>query len=285
MSLDFINFEEGKVEVVEYSQTEAALAELRSRFAEVPDCSNKENYEFVKAGIRELVKYRTTLEKKRKEIKQPMVEAGRIVDAEAKRITGAIKEIEQPLVEAKKAQDELKERQEQERIARLHQKVDAIRAHVPEARQAQDSVTIANIIEKVDLLDVDHGYYDLTKQAQDAKQETLDELGRIYTERLHTERTERELAAARAEAAQLRAKSEELERQVAETPKTPEAPPVADNNTLAPEQMVTPDVSGDILKAAQVLVHEFCDMITVDQAAGIVEFIAAGCVPGVHTDF
>lgn len=85
----------------------------------------------------------------------------------------------------------------------------------------------------------------------------------------------------RAEAAE-KAKAE---RQVAETPKTPEAPTVADNNTLAPEQMATPDVSADILKAAQVLAHEFCDMITASQAADIVEFIACGQVPGVNTDF
>lgn len=212
--LNYVDLEKGKVNVEVFTKTDAALAELQERFAVVPDCSTKEGYEFVKAGIKELTSLRTTLEAKRKEIKAPYLDAGKLVDTEAKRISSIIVDLEGPMKEAKKEQDEIEKRKKEERIARLQKKVDAIYLFVDQAKQAENSTAMIAIIEQVDALNVDDDYYDLTKEAQDAKQAVQDQIGELYTERLNTERMERERKAAEAKAAQARQEQEAMERKI-----------------------------------------------------------------------
>lgn len=191
-----VDIEGGKVAV--FSMTEAALTELREKWGTVPDMETKEGYEEGKEGIKTISKYRTGLEKKRKEIKAPYLKAGQIIDEEAKRITAELEALETPLKEAKQKVDEREAREKAERIARLQAKVDAILAYT-EAAKGKTSEEIAALIAEVDAIDPLADFYDLTQEALAARHDTLSALSVMYQDRMGWERMQRENEEAQAQ--------------------------------------------------------------------------------------
>ncbi len=120
-------------QIVEYGITDAALQELKSKFSLVPDSSTEKGYADIKSALKIISPYRTGIEAKRKELKADSLARGRLIDAEAKRITTAILDIESPFKLAKqKRDDELKAieqarlDEEAEHIAAIEQKVSDI---------------------------------------------------------------------------------------------------------------------------------------------------------------
>lgn len=106
-----------ETKIAEYSPTAAALAELRQRFGNIAfDLSTTKGDKDARAARLELVRLRTGLETKRKELKAPALERSRLIDDEAKRITAAILELETPIDEQIKAAEAAKEA---ERIAKM----------------------------------------------------------------------------------------------------------------------------------------------------------------------
>jgi colicin import membrane protein len=120
--------------IAEYSQTETALAGLRQRFAAVVfDVKSRDGMGQAKAARRELVSTRTALEAKRQELKAPLLERGRLIDDEAKRITGELLLLEKPIddqikAEEKRAAEEKaeRERKEQERALAVQRRIQEI---------------------------------------------------------------------------------------------------------------------------------------------------------------
>lgn len=215
-TIEKVDLEKGTVEVAEYTQTNAALAMLREKYAVLPDVNTNEGYELVKAGIKELTTIRTTLEAARKRVKDPYLQAGKIIDAEAKRITDELVKLEEPMKVAKKEVDDRIERERQERIARLQVKVDAIKA-MPSQVRGKSSKEIADMLDRVGEIDAMHDFYDLTKEALAARQAAMDELAQMLTDRLALEAAEEELSRIEAQNAELRREQEaqqaELRRQ------------------------------------------------------------------------
>jgi myosin heavy subunit len=215
-TIEKVDLEKGTVEVAEYTQTNAALAMLREKYAVVPDVNTNEGYELVKAGIKELTTFRTTLEAARKRVKDPYLQAGKIIDAEAKRITDELVKLEEPMKVAKKEVDDRIERERQERIARLQVKVDAIKA-MPSQVRGKSSKEIADMLDRVGEIDAMHDFYDLTKEALAARQAAMDELAQMLTDRLALEAAEEERNRIEAQNAELRRQQEaqqaELRRQ------------------------------------------------------------------------
>lgn len=207
-TLNHVDLDKGTVEVTEYSTTNAALAELKLKYAVVPDANTDEGYSFIKAGIKELTGLRTSLEAARKREKEPYLQAGRIIDAEAKRITEELAKLEDPMKAAKKEVDDRVERERQERIARLQAKVDAIKA-MPAQVRGKSSAEIADMLDRVGEIDAIHDYYDLTKEAVAARQAALDELTQMLTDRLTFEATEAERQKLEAQQAEMRRQMEE----------------------------------------------------------------------------
>lgn len=218
-----VDLDKGTVEVTEYSTTNAALAMLREKYAAVPDANTKEGYDFIKDGIKELTTLRTSLEAARKREKAPYLQAGQIIDAEAKRITEELVKLESPMKAAKKEVDDRLERERQERIARLQSKVDAIKG-MPAQVRGKSSEEISAMLDRVGEIDASHDFYDLTKEAVEARQAALDELTQMLTDRLAFEQAERqriELEAQQAEMkrqmeaqqAEMRRQQEEMQRQ------------------------------------------------------------------------
>ncbi|MWV17530.1 hypothetical protein F3I16_15925 [Pseudomonas sp. L-22-4S-12] len=257
-NLKNVNLEKGTVEVAEYSATNAALALLKQKYAVVPDVETPAGYELAKAGIKELTGLRTSLEAARKREKDPYLKAGAIIDAEAKRITAELVALEDPMKAAKKVVDDRVERERQERIARLQQKVDAIKA-MPARVRGGSSIEISHMLDHVGEIDATHDFFDLTKEAVAARAEALDELTQMLTDRLAFEATEEERKALEArnaellrqqeeQQAELRRKQEELDRQLREMQEEREAMA----RERAARQQPTPTVPAAVEPAAPV---------------------------------
>lgn len=94
--------------IAEYSPVAAGLAELRAQVSDylnpdgtlALDCTVPANENLARSSRFALVKLRTSLEEKRKEIKARALDRCREIDAEAKRITGEIEALERPFDEA-----------------------------------------------------------------------------------------------------------------------------------------------------------------------------------------
>jgi hypothetical protein len=88
------------MELQMFSPVETALADLHQRVGmRVYDITNDEDIEQARSDRKEVQKFRTQVERIRKEAKEPHLEAGRQIDKAAKVLTAAIEKIEAvPLV-------------------------------------------------------------------------------------------------------------------------------------------------------------------------------------------
>lgn len=202
--------------IEEYKPIEAGLAELSRKYSVVHDVNTKEGYDQCKKDAREVGKYRIALESVRKEIKGPALERCKDIDAEAKRIQSEIAKIEDPLKEAYKAIDEKKKIAEQERIEKIEAKIEQIKTYV-ERSYAASSKEISEFIEVVDAIDCTEGFYEFTKAALIARNETLDRLNKTLKQVAQKEIDDKKRAEEQAELEELRkikAEQEEKERQL-----------------------------------------------------------------------
>lgn len=102
--------------IAEYKVTAAALAELRTRLADVAyDLSTGKGLDIAKKDRAEVRGLRLALEAKRVELKAPALERSRLIDAEAKALTVELVALEKPIDEQIKAEER---RKEVERVAR-----------------------------------------------------------------------------------------------------------------------------------------------------------------------
>jgi hypothetical protein len=121
-----------ETELTKYNITDAAIAKLKDDYLKltVAGINDKEGCKKVHDARMDIVKRRTSIEKKRVELKADSLEYGRRVDAEAKRITGLLQPIEDHLTEQEKiVTDELariKEKKEAEEKARIQARVNRL---------------------------------------------------------------------------------------------------------------------------------------------------------------
>lgn len=240
-------------DVVEYRQTEAALAMLREQLADATiDCTTTAGDKQARDSRLTLVRLRTALEDKRKELKAPHIEAGKRIDDEAKRITGAILELERPIDEAIKAEERRREqaRQERERIererkARNEGLIDAVRRLPLEYVSAPVSVVapaLADLVDQTFAVDDDYreqmtvAHTDAIAKLREVL-ETRRDVERQQAElRAQREEQERQAAAERAELERLRAEQAERDRVAAEERRAADAAAEAERRRLADEQ-------------------------------------------------
>lgn len=103
-------------ELVVYSVTDAAIADLRARYMalSVKGIDDKQGYELCKKARIEVKGYRVEIDKQRKIFKQDALEYGRMVDSKARHITDNLESIEAHLQAQQDVIDKEKERQAQE---------------------------------------------------------------------------------------------------------------------------------------------------------------------------
>lgn len=232
----------GENVIVEYSATEAALAELRQKYAGIVfDLTTTKGDKEARAARLELITLRTSLEKKRKQFKAPALEFGKKIDSEASRVTTEILALENPIDEQIKADEQRREREkaERERIAAeraqgFRDRIAVIRAFVGKC-QGISAERITNGIAMVEQVDVSAAAFEeFALEAAAAKSETIAAMRQIMGEtkareeeaaRVEAQRIENERVAAeqkeRADA--LAAQQAELDRKERELREAQEA--------------------------------------------------------------
>lgn len=200
--------------IVEYSKTEAGLAELRGRLAGVLyDVTKPAEMERAKKDRRECVTLRTTLEATRSQLKSGLLEQGRLIDGEAKRIRESIEAVESPIDEQikkeetrKEAERAAKEKADAERIATIRAKITALRKVELDAL-GKDSAGIAMMRDELaaTLYDLKWGeqFGAFADEAGTARDVAVVQLENLHVKKLAEE----------TESARLKAEREELDRQ------------------------------------------------------------------------
>ncbi len=199
--------------LTEYNPTEAALAELRQRYADVAfDLTTTKGDKEARAARKELVTLRTSLEAKRKELKAPALERAKLIDTEAKRIEAAILELEAPIDAQIKADETRRERERQEkaereakRVAGLQSRVDAIRA-IPVKSVGVSTDELRKTIQALEQTEIGEDFEEFLPLARRAQADALESLRTMLAA----------AEAAEAEAKRLAEERAELERQRAE---------------------------------------------------------------------
>ena len=194
MDLQTIDLNDPTANIEIFQKTDLALADLTKRFNVVPEVATKDGYEFARTAIKEISGYRTKLEKARKEYKAPILEAGRILDGEAKRITDVLQGLETPFKTAKHEQDNIAKLAKEKRLRELTEKIDAISENTRLAF-GKTAVEIKAILDAVSSIDTLEGYYDLTDLAIRTQVDTIKSLTAMHqqaedSERIAIERAE-----------------------------------------------------------------------------------------------
>lgn len=203
--------------VAEYSTTEAALNDLRERFGKSEfDVSSADGLKAAKEARAELVGLRTALEKRREEIKAPILERGRLIDTEAKRITAELLKLETPIAESIKAEEKRKELEkaakelaEKARVKAAQERIAAIQEFHATALGCRTAERVLILIEKLKAVSLD-GLDEFTLQAKTEHESTLKKLEAIHAQKV-TEQVEREKRESEAREARERAERAEAE--------------------------------------------------------------------------
>ena len=208
-----------ETKIAEYSPTAAALAELRQRFGNIAfDLTTTKGDKEARAARLELIRLRTSLEAKRKELKAPALERSRLIDDEAKRITGAILELETPIDQQIKAAEQKKEAERQAKVEAERQRVAAIQERIWGLKQfavaaaGLSSAKIAAMQETLADEPIDAGFAEFKDEAAAAKAASTKAMGDLHAAALAAEAEAQRLAVERAELARLRAEQAERER-------------------------------------------------------------------------
>lgn len=195
--------------ITEYNVTAQALAELRQRLAgKVYALQTVAGDKEARADRLELVRLRTSLEAKRKELKAPALERSRLIDAEAKRIEGEILALEGPIDKQIKADEARREEErlaraaaEAARVAALRKRIDYLRGIAPRAA-GQPAREIEFKTAMVEAVVVGDDFAELKAEAQDVREQVLAQLRDMHAATVAQE----------AEAARVKAESERLAR-------------------------------------------------------------------------
>jgi len=177
--------------IVEYSPVDAAIAELRQRYADVLfPVDTKQGMKDAKEVRSKLVKLRTGLEAVRKEIKEPALRRTQAIDAEAKAITAAIRAIEEPIdaqIKAEEARIEAEKEAKAAKLAEIQAKIDGIRG-LPLAVAGCTSDEIAAERDALDAFEpVEEVFGELLVDCIEAKRECILALCDLYNRVLKQE--------------------------------------------------------------------------------------------------
>lgn len=202
--------------IAEYSPTAAALAELRSRLANVAyDVSTIKGLDIAKKDRAEVRGLRVALEAKRVELKAPALERSRLIDAEAKALTAELVALEKPIDDQIKAEERRKEvekaareQAEREAAAKVQQCIDAIRESVAGAigKSADAIAKFILLSEGIEITLEEFG--DRAGEAAQVKARLLDQLREMHAAAVAHEAEQARMAAEREEMARLRAEQE-----------------------------------------------------------------------------
>jgi len=178
-------------EIVQYSEIEAAISELSTQYAIVPDCGTDGGLKLCKKQYREVRKYETRLEEKRKDLGVKARKSLANISDEAKRIDGLLKVISAPFKSAFEIRElEIKEAEER-RIASIKSRIRGMKDFLVEA-QSLTSEGIPSIIEAVDMINCAENFDEFIDEALRTKQDVVARLGEMLSSKMNAEEVERQ---------------------------------------------------------------------------------------------
>lgn len=193
---------EMKQMLVKYDITAAGIQELREKYSIVPKVGCNADLKQLKRSITEVRTIRTSIEKKRKELKADALEYGRKVDGEARRITEELLTIEKPMkdeqeayeaqVRARKAE---KARIEAERVRIIQDKIEGVRllpSQIIDQSSSEIEALIGGLVPSAK--DSDFDFQEFDTQFDSALADTNAALTRLRDAALHREKVEAEAA-------------------------------------------------------------------------------------------
>lgn len=219
-------------EIAEYNETAAAIALLRDKYAAPLDTTSKDGMAAAKEARAEVRGYRGSVEKLRTELKAPLLERGKQIDAEAKRITAELIAIEEPIDAAIKAEERRKEeekaakaRAEAERVAQINARLLHIR-RVPTSLIGKPADEIERDLERMNAYQPAPGdFAELLPEAIAARNEVRAVLETMLNERKRADEEQARIQAEREELARLRATVAALPPALPPAPSATPAPP------------------------------------------------------------
>lgn len=117
--------------IAEYRPTAAALAAMKEQLAnKVWDLTTTKGNDEARQTRLQLVRLRTSLDAERKRLKQPHLDASRVIDDEAKRLTAEIESMEDPLDKLIKADENRREIERQEKEAAEKRRIQTQTDHI-----------------------------------------------------------------------------------------------------------------------------------------------------------
>jgi len=188
------------LDLIEYDVTDEAIATLKDKYTGLT-ADNNEQYGQVTKAIADVRNLRTSVEKRRKELKAEALDYGRKVDAKAKDITARLLEVEEPLKAVKqvvddkraklKAEVEEKERKRVEDIKAAIEKIHstpirAIKLSIPDMQEIYKTLQTTDIN--------DNNFAEFVHEAQGTLNRAIEELGEYIVNKSEAERQEREAA-------------------------------------------------------------------------------------------
>ena len=199
--------------IAEYDPIAAALATLSEKYGKaVFDVSTKVGLESAKAARAELRGYRTNLEATRKNIKNPALERCRLIDAEAKDITGKLEALEKPIAAQIEAEETRKEQEKQTKLQAEIARVTALRSRISAFTELVDTIepkadACQKAIVRMKAIPIDDTFEELQPDAQQAKDAALFRLQNLFAQHTASEDEAEQVRIDRAKLVQLEAES------------------------------------------------------------------------------
>lgn len=207
-------------QITEYSQTAAAIGELRQRYENVIfPVTTPVGMKDALAARKELRDLRIGLEKLRKEIKEPALKRCQLIDSEAKEITSHLTALEDPIDSQIKEEEQRKdkekaerERVERERVQGIRKMIDAF-ARLPLDSAGDSADDIKATLSDLESVEIGDEYAEFKAEAITVKTNAIVALTTLHAV---TKDREDESARLKAEREALDREKAELERQRAE---------------------------------------------------------------------
>ena len=121
---------ETMTKLIKFDVTEAAIAELRERYADPPEIVDGKTFKAIKSGISTIRTLRTNVEKRRKELKADPLALCRAIDSKAGEIKTDLLAIEEPMKARKEAYEAKLEQARQEKARIERERVEKIQAKI-----------------------------------------------------------------------------------------------------------------------------------------------------------
>lgn len=217
MEIKDIDLGQGLILAEEFKTADIAIEQLAETLPTVVNpLQSKAEHDAIKKEIKPIKSLITSIEKRRKELKAPILDAGRLLDGEAKRLSGKLTELISPLVDAEKEYKERLEREKEERNKYAQSKIDWMRDTVANAI-SMTSEQIEQAIIEVTELDTSVKFYELTGEATQLRDKTLNGL----SEMLLMKKQQEQFQAQQAELEALRANAQPEPQSAATSDDTP----------------------------------------------------------------